>query len=164
MGWQEADIRGRTEDYHCKAYKRNPLAVLQEILENSAIKDKMVWAPRKTFDHAGKRVYTDLHTSEWWWRMQVCIDKRDSLLTSKGTRQTAQPVEPRKSNDNSDHPDVRQNPTRGLFRHGYRLAFIHVNRECRRVRTIQTIQPMRSPHCMVAHRYRYKPKAWQVTE
>jgi Plavaka transposase len=73
--WLTGQIKGRDENYKCEAYMRDPLAVLQEIFDNPALADKMVWGPRKIFDHAGKRVYTDLHTSDWWWETQVRIDE-----------------------------------------------------------------------------------------
>ena len=54
-----------------KAWIRDPLAVLQEILDNPGLKDKTVWAPQKVYDDLRKRIYTDLHTSDWWWETQA---------------------------------------------------------------------------------------------
>ena len=31
----------------------------------------MVYAPVRDFDEQGKRVYSKMHTAEWWWEMQV---------------------------------------------------------------------------------------------
>jgi Plavaka transposase len=70
-GWQELEIKGPNGEYKSKAWMRDPLAVLQEILENRTIDDKVVWAPRRMYDQAGNRVYTDLHTTDWWWDTQV---------------------------------------------------------------------------------------------
>jgi len=50
---------------------RDTLAVLQEMLENPALADKCVWQPEKNIDGNGDRIYTDLHDSDWWWKMQV---------------------------------------------------------------------------------------------
>ena len=52
-------------------YMRDPLAVLQEILSNSDVKDKCVWAPVKLYGEGGERVFTDMHTADWWWEKQV---------------------------------------------------------------------------------------------
>ena len=65
MGWEEGDIKNHKGMYRCKVWKRDPLGVLQEILENGTIKDKVVWAPSKAYDHVRERVYTDLYTSDW---------------------------------------------------------------------------------------------------
>ena len=50
---------------------RDPLVVVQEILENKSLVDKCVWAPRKIINGEGERVYTDLHDTDWWWDVQV---------------------------------------------------------------------------------------------
>lgn len=54
-----------------KYWKLNPLTVLQEIFENTALKDKCVWEPRRVFNSEGNRVYTDMHTADFWWDLQV---------------------------------------------------------------------------------------------
>lgn len=63
-GWQEGEVKDHKGMYICKCWMRNPLAVLQEIMENCGLKELMVWAPVKMYDQAGNRVYTDLHTSD----------------------------------------------------------------------------------------------------
>jgi hypothetical protein len=52
-------------------WSRDSLAVLQEILENRELADKCVWAPVKQYNSEGERVYTDMHTADWWWDLQV---------------------------------------------------------------------------------------------
>jgi len=84
--WLECDIEDRKGQFKCKAWMRDPMAVLQEILDNPMIKDKVVWAPRKMYDQAGNRVYTDLYTTDWWWEMQVSTTY-NSLLIQGNTRQ-----------------------------------------------------------------------------
>lgn len=54
-------------------WKKNTLAVLQEILENPALDGKCVWAPVRQFNDDGERIFTDMHTGDWWWKMQVGI-------------------------------------------------------------------------------------------
>jgi len=52
-------------------YYRDTLAVLQEILANAHLKEKCVWSPVRKYDPDGNRVYTDIHTGDWQWRMQA---------------------------------------------------------------------------------------------
>jgi hypothetical protein len=54
-----------------KFWHRDPLAVLQEIFENPDLKDSCVWEPVKQYNSEGDRVYTDMYTGDWWWRLQV---------------------------------------------------------------------------------------------
>jgi Plavaka transposase len=68
------------------AFIRDPVAVLQEILENSGLKGKVVYAPRKLYDPNGKRVYTDLYTTDWWWEMQASATDNSGLTQGNGRR------------------------------------------------------------------------------
>lgn len=72
--WLECDVEDRKGEFKCRYWMRDPVAVLQEILDNQTIKDKVVWAPRKMYDQTGNRVYTDLHSTDWWWQMQVSLN------------------------------------------------------------------------------------------
>ena len=52
-------------------FYKDPLAVLQEILTNPVLDGQCVWSPVREFNAAGERVFTDMHTADWWWEMQV---------------------------------------------------------------------------------------------
>jgi hypothetical protein len=52
---------------------RDSLAVLQEILENPALASQCIWAPKKEYNAEGDRVYTDMHSGDFWWDAQVLI-------------------------------------------------------------------------------------------
>ena len=52
-------------------WKKDTLAVLQEILENERLSDKCTWAPVRKFNGERERVYTDLYDTNWWWETQV---------------------------------------------------------------------------------------------
>ena len=54
-----------------KYWKRDPLAVLQEILENPALADKCVWRPRRVFNGEGCHIYRDIDTGDFGWQTQV---------------------------------------------------------------------------------------------
>jgi len=49
---------------------RNSLEVLKDILEDESLGNDFVWAPCKSFDQDGNRVYSEMWTANWWWRMQ----------------------------------------------------------------------------------------------
>jgi hypothetical protein len=131
--WQELDVVGRKGEYNCKAYTRDPKAVLQEILDNPKIKNKVVWAPRRMYDQAGDRVYTDLYSTHWWWKTQVATTYNFVLTQGIGQQNLRKPLE---QDDNPDNLIVRQNNARGLFGYCYGVAFVHDDWECCRVRTI----------------------------
>ena len=73
MKWDEAVVTHCEGHMNFRVWMRDPLGVLQEILDNPLIKDKVVWAPRKIYDSNNQRVYTDLYTSDWWWETQVLM-------------------------------------------------------------------------------------------
>lgn len=74
--WELTRVVSRTNSSRTplKYWKRDSLVVLQEILENPRIKEKCVWAPTKEYNADGERIYTDMHTTEWWWNVQVRCD------------------------------------------------------------------------------------------
>lgn len=51
---------------HC-----NPVVWIQHLLGQSAYSNDMVYAPNWEFNSAGERVYSELHTADWWWDIQV---------------------------------------------------------------------------------------------
>jgi hypothetical protein len=128
--WQEMDVRGRNGEFSCKAWMRDPMAVLQEILDNRAIEGKVVWAPRRMYDVDGNRVYTDLYNSHWWWETQVSSSYHFVL--------TEDPYQskPGEQDDNSHNLNVRQSTPWWFFRNGDRVAFVHDDWKCPRIRTV----------------------------
>jgi len=64
-------------------WKRDSLAVLQEILENTALVDKCVWGPSKWFNADNERVYTHMDSGDWWWNMQALTPLKDILMLGK---------------------------------------------------------------------------------
>jgi hypothetical protein len=50
---------------------RDPIVCIQYLLSQTAYSDQMVFAPVKEFNAAGERMYSELHTAEWWWNIQV---------------------------------------------------------------------------------------------
>jgi len=74
--WIESEVRptGGNTVYPWampRYYRKDSLAALQEILENPGLDGKCKWAPIKEFNEDNERIFTDMHTSDWWWEMQV---------------------------------------------------------------------------------------------
>jgi len=75
--WQEVQINREEQtanmswDSTIRYWKRDTVAVLQEIFENPLLDGKCVWGPIKDHNSVADRVYTDLHTGDWWWKQQV---------------------------------------------------------------------------------------------
>lgn len=60
-----------TEDL--EIWARNPVDCVQEILGNPSFADEVAYAPRREFmdEEMKKRVYTEMATADWWWKVQV---------------------------------------------------------------------------------------------
>ena len=75
--WVQGSLKNHRHDVSwvtdVKFWHRDPLAVLQEIFENPDLKDSCVWEPVKQYNSEGDRVYTDMYTGDWWWRLQVSM-------------------------------------------------------------------------------------------
>ena len=52
-------------------HKRNSLDILREIVGDVKVAEHMKWAPEKVYNSKGDRLYSELWTGDWWWRMQV---------------------------------------------------------------------------------------------
>ena len=52
-------------------FYRNVLDCVRYLLRQIAYRDDLVYAPRREYDHSGKRIYAEMHTADWWWDVQV---------------------------------------------------------------------------------------------
>src|SRR3954451_25002168 len=50
---------------------RNPLDLIRNLFANPLFKQEIVYAPEKHFSNDGKRLYSEINWSDWWWRIQV---------------------------------------------------------------------------------------------
>ena len=50
---------------------REPLNVIKALLNQEGFEKDYIWEPIKEFDEHGEQVYTELHTTSWWWDMQA---------------------------------------------------------------------------------------------
>jgi hypothetical protein len=58
-------------------FYRNILDCVRYLLRQIAYRDDFVYAPRREYDCEGQRVYSEMHTADWWWNVQV---QRPNLL------------------------------------------------------------------------------------
>ena len=70
---------------------RNPVTVVEYLLKQRVYKDDMIYAPKKIFNSTGHRIYSDMHTGDWWWDTQVIIPLCVSLLFYADCLQKALP-------------------------------------------------------------------------
>ena len=65
-------------------FSRNPIDCVTYVLRQLSLASRMIWALSKYFNEDSNRVYTEMHTADWWWEKQVIqiksIDR--SCLTS----------------------------------------------------------------------------------
>jgi hypothetical protein len=52
-------------------WHRDLIGCAKWILRQQAYKEHLVYAPVRSFNTAGHRVYDEMHTGDWWWDMQV---------------------------------------------------------------------------------------------
>jgi hypothetical protein len=54
-----------------RLFYRDPVKCVEYLLRQPAFASKMVWGPIKEFSSNGKRLYSEMHTGDWWWEEQV---------------------------------------------------------------------------------------------
>ena len=52
-------------------FYRNIIDCVRYLIAQIAYKDSMVYAPVKEYDQVGARLYSEMHTAQWWWEIQV---------------------------------------------------------------------------------------------
>ena len=67
--WAEASIddgrHATTFDY------RNIIDCIHYLIRQVAYSSDMFYAPIREYDSSGERLYSEMHTADWWWDMQV---------------------------------------------------------------------------------------------
>jgi len=67
--WAEAsidDARHATTFYY-----RNIVDCVRDLIGQVAYSSDMVYAPIREYDSSGEPLYSEMHTADWWWDMQV---------------------------------------------------------------------------------------------
>lgn len=73
------DERGKPKEERVELWRRDAVDCVRELMGNPAWKDLLRYAPERWYeDEAGtKRMYGDMWTGEWWWRLQVSLIARE---------------------------------------------------------------------------------------
>ena len=66
------DIEGSYVDY----WYRNPIAIIRYIFSHPQFLQHLKYAPIKDYNSSGERIYSEMWTSNWWWRQQVYLKLR----------------------------------------------------------------------------------------
>jgi hypothetical protein len=56
---------------HIVFWHRDLIACTKWILRQPAYEKHLVYAPVRSFNAAGNRIYDEMHTGDWWWSTQV---------------------------------------------------------------------------------------------
>ena len=54
-------------------YFRDPMQCVAYLMKQPCFREYLVYAPIREFDPSGERMYSEMHTAEWWWKMQVGV-------------------------------------------------------------------------------------------
>ena len=70
--YEEVSVAGQS--YPC--FRRDVLECIGALYGDSDFARHMIYAPEQHFrDHEGKqRMYHEMNTGKWWWKMQACLD------------------------------------------------------------------------------------------
>jgi len=67
--WAEASI---DDGRHATTfYNRNIIDCARYLIHHVAYSSDMVYIPIREYDSSGERLYSEMHTADWWWHMQV---------------------------------------------------------------------------------------------
>jgi len=68
--WAEASI---DDGRHATTfYYRNIIDCVRYLIRQVAYSSDMVYAPIREYDSSGQRLYSEMHTADLWWDLQVC--------------------------------------------------------------------------------------------
>ncbi|KAI0058289.1 hypothetical protein BV25DRAFT_1919489 [Artomyces pyxidatus] len=76
---EEVEVHGKTFE----VYYRDVLECIRTLYGNPEFSKYMVYAPEKHFTDKEKtsRVYHEMHTGDWWWRVQVALEAKKQGAT-----------------------------------------------------------------------------------
>jgi hypothetical protein len=52
-------------------YYRDVIGCVHYLIRQIAYRPDMVYAPIREYDSSGDRLYSEMHTADWWWETQV---------------------------------------------------------------------------------------------
>lgn len=71
----EIDRDGKLVEEELELWMRDPVECIRELMQNPTFKDSMEYVPERIYkDAEGKvRVYEEMWTGDWWWKIQVSL-------------------------------------------------------------------------------------------
>ena len=73
-----------TVDYYlqqgCVFYFREIKSIVKHLLRQRTFLEHLVYDPIREVDREVNQVYTDIHTGDWWWRIQVGLFVQYELI------------------------------------------------------------------------------------
>lgn len=79
LEWNEGTY---SDDGHSSTFfYRDIVQCVEYLLAQPAYREEVVYAPVQEYNDAGERLYSEMHTGDWWWETQVRI-----FATSYGRR------------------------------------------------------------------------------
>ena len=72
--WKKSELSMTWNDQHpdnISFWHRDIVACAKWLLRQPAYEDQLTYAPIRSFNGAGHRVYDEMHTGDWWWDKQV---------------------------------------------------------------------------------------------
>jgi hypothetical protein len=71
LEWKEGTY---THDGHASTFfYRDMVQCVEYLLSQPAYRDDVVYAPVREQNETGERLYSEMHTADWWWETQVSI-------------------------------------------------------------------------------------------
>ena len=67
--WISSTINYDAENPETPYFWRDPIKVVENLLQNPSYQDDLVYAPCKLTGKFGERIYGELHTGDWWWKL-----------------------------------------------------------------------------------------------
>ena len=75
--WKKSKLSMAWNDQHpdnIPFWHRDVIECAKWLLRQPAYEDHLTYAPIRSFNDAGQRVYDEMHTGEWWWEKQVVFN------------------------------------------------------------------------------------------
>ena len=69
--WVMSTIDYDAESSETPCYWRDPVEVVKDLLQNPAYLNDLIYTPCKLTGKFGERIYRELDTGDWWWKLQV---------------------------------------------------------------------------------------------
>lgn len=69
--WVLSKIDYDAENLETPYFWRDPMKVVEDLLQNPSYLDDLIYTPCKLTGKFGERIYGELHTGDWWWKLQV---------------------------------------------------------------------------------------------